>query len=81
MEPGSAAAKAGLRAATGTTTVSGQSYPTGSDVITAFGGTRVATAQQLRSLIDGVRPGQSIALTVVRGGKTRSVSVVLGSRS
>jgi S1-C subfamily serine protease len=81
VESGSAAARAGLRAATGTTTVAGQSYPTGGDVITRLDGDKVTTAQQLRGLIDASSPGQTAELTVVRAGKTRTVSVVLGTRS
>jgi putative serine protease PepD len=81
VEAGSAAAKAGLRAATRTTSVGGQTYPSGGDVITALDGTRVSTAQQLRGLIGDRRPRAVVRLTVVRGKSTRTVSVTLGVRS
>jgi S1-C subfamily serine protease len=80
VEAGSAAAKAGLRAGTGTKTVAGRSYPTGGDVITKLDGTRVTSDSQLRALIDERTPGQTVKLTVVRGGKTRTVTATLGSR-
>jgi putative serine protease PepD len=81
VEPGSAAATAGLHPSTGTTSVAGQSYPSGGDVITAVDGTSVSTAQQLRGLIDGRRPGDVVRLTVAHGKQTRSVSVTLRARS
>ena len=62
-------------------TVAGVSYPTGGDVITAFNGTKVTTSQQLRALIDAHKPGDTVKLTVLRGGKTRTVEVKLGVRS
>jgi len=80
VEAGSAAAKAGLKAATGTKTVGGQSYPTGGDVITKLDGARVASDTQLKALIDERSPGETVELTVVRGGKTRTVTATLGSR-
>ncbi len=81
VESGSAAAKAGLKAATGSKAIDGTSYPTGGDVITAIDGTRVTTAEQLRGIIDSHRPGDRVELTVVSGGTTRTVSVTLAERS
>jgi S1-C subfamily serine protease len=81
VESGSAAAKAGLRASTGTKTVAGRSYPTGGDVITAFDGISVTSAPQLRGLVDALQPGEKARLTVVRGGTSRTVTVVLGTRT
>jgi len=81
IQSGSAAETAALRAATGSTTIDGTSYPTGGDVITAIDGAPVTTAEQLRGIVDSHRPGDQIELTVVREGKTRIVSVTLGERS
>ena len=50
-------------------------------MITAIDGTPVTTAEQLRGIIDGHRPGDQVKLTVVRAGDTRTVSVTLGQRS
>jgi putative serine protease PepD len=49
-------------------------------VITAFDGVPVTTAEQLRGLIDSHRVGDRVTVTVVRDGKTRTVSVRLGRR-
>jgi putative serine protease PepD len=81
VQSGSAADRAGLEASTGTKSVSGGSYPTGGDVITAVDGTRITTAQQLRGAISAKKPGDVVELTVARGGKTRTLKVTLGSRS
>ena len=81
VQSGTAASKAGLKGSTGRKTVAGVSYPTGGDVITAFNGTKITTSEQLRALIDARKPGDTVKLTVVRAGKTRTVAVTLGARS
>jgi S1-C subfamily serine protease len=78
--PGSPAAKAGLRGAGDSATVNGQAYATGGDVITRVDGRRVHGAAELQSAIDSKRPGESVRITYVRTGATRTVSVVLGRR-
>ena len=81
VQAGSAADTSGLKASTGTRVVGDTGYPIGGDVITAFGGVPVTTAEQLRGLIDSHRVGDRVTVTVVRNGKTRTVSVRLGARA
>ena len=80
VSPGTPAADAGLRAASGSETVDGQPYPTGGDVITEVDGERVRDADELRQAIDAHRPGDTVELTVVRDGETESVEVTLEAR-
>jgi S1-C subfamily serine protease len=80
VESGSAAAKAGLKAGGGHKSLAGVSYPTGGDTITSVDGKPVTSAEQLRGAIDAHAPGDKVTLTVVRGGKTRTVNATLGSR-
>jgi putative serine protease PepD len=80
VQPGTGAAAAGLQAATGNAIVGGQRYPTGGDVITAIDGKQVATAQELRAAIDAHKVGDTVDLTVVHAGKTRTVHAKLGVR-
>ncbi len=80
VEPGTPAAKAHLKAATGTKAAGSASYPSGGDVITAVDGTKVTRADQLRTLIDGRRPGDQVKLSVFRNGRTRTVTVTLAER-
>ncbi|HEX6761250.1 MAG TPA: trypsin-like peptidase domain-containing protein [Gaiellaceae bacterium] len=81
VQSGTGASSAGLKAATGSVTIAGVQYPTGGDVITSVEGTAVATAEQLRAIVDSHQPGDSLKLVVVRGGQSRTVSVTLGTRS
>jgi putative serine protease PepD len=80
VREGSPAARANLRAATGSQTVDGAPYPTGGDVITAVDGEGVETADQLQSLVGEHAPGDEIQLTVVHDGETRTVAVTLADR-
>jgi putative serine protease PepD len=66
VSSGSAAASAGVKAG---------------DVITAVDGTNVATAEKLRAIIAGHKPGDSITLTFKRGGSTQTVTATLGSKA
>ncbi|MGH3036007.1 MAG: S1C family serine protease [Gaiellaceae bacterium] len=77
---GTPAAEAGLRAATGSATVDGQSYPTGGDVITAVDGTAMTTGAELQSAIDAKSPGDSVSITYTRDGQSTTVEVSLGTR-
>jgi putative serine protease PepD len=72
--------KAGLKGATGTTTVEGTPFSTGGDVITSIDGTAVHNADQLIALIRAKKPGDQITLTVVQNGATSTIAVTLGSQ-
>ena len=80
VRPGTPASRARLRASTGSRTIDGVTYPTGGDVVTAIDGKRVTTAAELQSAIDAHSPGDTVKLTVSRGGKTRTVTVTLANR-
>jgi serine protease Do len=74
------AARAGLRAASGSRLVDGQSYPTGGDVVTALDGKKITSAEELQSVIDANKPGDTVSITFVRNGDSRTVQVQLASR-
>jgi putative serine protease PepD len=74
------AEKAGLHAAAGQRTVEGVQYATGGDVVTAIDGNPISTDDGLRRAIDEHKPGDTVTLTLVRGGKQRTVKVVLVAR-
>ncbi|MBA2569286.1 MAG: trypsin-like peptidase domain-containing protein [Actinobacteria bacterium] len=80
VRPETPAAKARLKAATGTRTVQGETYSTGGDVISAVDGEAVEGADALRRVIDSHRPGDTVLLTIVRNGDSRTVEVKLGKR-
>jgi putative serine protease PepD len=65
VESGSPAAKAGLR---------------NNDLVTAIDGKAIASTQQFIETIDTYAPGQTVTLTVKRGGSTTQIRLVLGTR-
>ncbi|MGH3010754.1 MAG: S1C family serine protease [Gaiellaceae bacterium] len=80
VRQGTPAAEAGLRAATGSAMVDGQSFPTGGDVITAVDDTAVTSGADVQSAIDAKRPGDTVTLTYTRDGSSTTVEVSLGTR-
>jgi putative serine protease PepD len=78
---GSPASRAGLKAATGQTTVQGQDFPTGGDVITKVDGSTVTSADDVINDVLAHKPGDTLSLTIVRDGHEQTVNVTLGSRS
>ncbi|WP_343225845.1 DegQ family serine endoprotease [Noviluteimonas lactosilytica] len=63
VQPGSGAAKAGVQRL---------------DVIRAFNGTPIEDASSLPPLVGAMPPGAKTTLTIMRDGKSRDVTVVLG---
>ena len=76
---GSPAARAGLRAATRTVTVGGVSTLVGGDSIVALDGHPIHSAAQLANAVAAHKPGDKLRLEVVRGGASRTVSIVIAS--
>ncbi|MCL4489129.1 MAG: trypsin-like peptidase domain-containing protein [Chloroflexi bacterium] len=78
---GSPAEKAGLKGSTQTATVSGQQVQVGGDVITAIDNTPVKTFDDLAAyLANSTKVGQTVTLTILRGGQQQSVQVTLAAR-
>jgi putative serine protease PepD len=80
VRAGSPAAEAGLEAATGSRSVNGSEYPTGGDVITAVDGEAVSSAEDLQTAIDAHKPGETISISYVRDGQSKTAEVVLDTR-
>ena len=49
-------------------------------MITRVNGTKVTSADQLRSLVDAHRPGDEISVTYVRNGTAKTIHVKLAAR-
>ena len=78
VQPSTAAAKAGLKAGTVRTTVAGEDYMMGGDIIVGAGGKPVRTSEGLRDVIASRKPGDKLALEIYRGSKKLTVTVTLG---
>ena len=78
---GSPAEQAGLKPSTQTTQVFGTPAKVGGDVITAIDSHPVKTIEDLISyLARNTDVGQTVQLSVLRGGSQQTVSVKLGAR-
>jgi S1-C subfamily serine protease len=78
---GSGAAKAGIVAGTREAAFEGLGVRVGGDAIVAIDGLPVMNAEDVvRIVASRLDPGETARFTVVRGGKRRTVAVVLGER-
>jgi S1-C subfamily serine protease len=77
---GSPAAKAGIKGGSQQTVIQGQTYVTGGDVITAIDDTAVTSAEDLAAAILQRKPGESVTVTVLRGGSTLQLKATLSQR-
>ena len=66
VDPGSGAAKAGIKGGTTQVTVSGESYTLGGDIISKVDGVPVGSLARLRDLVAAKKPGDTMALTIFR---------------
>jgi len=79
--PGSPAERAGLSAGTQTRTIRGIPIPVDGDIIVAINGQTVRGIDDLLAyLVENTSPGDTVVLTIVRGGETLDVDVKLGVR-
>lgn len=78
VQPGSGAAKAGVKGASTQVTVAGESYLLGGDVIVRADGARVSSLSRLRQLIAAKKPGDGISLELYRDSKKLILTVTLG---
>jgi S1-C subfamily serine protease len=82
--PGSPAADAGLKGASGgddsTVEFQGSQVKVGGDVITAVDGEKLVAENDLSRLIAEHQPGDKITLQIIRDGEQMDVDVTLGTR-
>jgi S1-C subfamily serine protease len=77
---GSPADKAGLQAGDITAEVQGQQIVLGGDIITKADGKDVRSSDGLASIVSGHKPGDKIALEVLRNGAKKKLTVMLAER-
>ncbi len=87
IDPGTGAAKAGIKGGSTQVTVAGESYTVGGDVIARVDGAKVSSLSALRDLVAAKKPGQSMTITLYRsraanrGWKLMTVRVKLGQQT
>jgi S1-C subfamily serine protease len=78
---GGPADQAGLQGGTQQVTVAGQSVTIGGDIIIALDGTRIRNMDDLSTFLEEqTLPGQTIDVTIVRGGQTMTLTLKLDAR-
>ena len=79
--PEGPAAKAGLIGSSEVATSDGREIDTGGDIITAVNGQQILSFDDLLIYVAlSTSPGDQITLTVLRGGETKQIDLVLGER-
>jgi S1-C subfamily serine protease len=86
VDPGTGAAKAGIKGGSTQVTIAGESYVVGGDVIARVNGAKVSSLSTLRDLVAAKKPGQSMTITLYRsrpgnrGWKLMTVKVKLSQQ-
>jgi serine protease Do len=78
IQHGGPADLAGLQGSAKPVVINGQTILIGGDVITAIDNQPVADMSSLQGLLGNYSPNQQATLTVLRGGSSREIQVVLG---
>jgi S1-C subfamily serine protease len=79
--PSSPAAKAGLKGGGKSVLFEGLAFMPGGDLIVAVDGQRIERSEDVVRIVTQLRlPGQTVRLTILRGGGRRTLDVVLGER-
>ena len=78
VEPGGAAAAAGIRGGNKSMVAALQEVRVGGDVLIAVDGKAITNQMDLNLMLNRSQPGNSVTLTIVRDGKQMSVPVKLG---
>jgi len=77
---GGPAAKAGLEGGTTSATIDGAKVSLGGDIITEVDGKKVAGMDEVVEIVNKAKPGESLELTILRDGSTKTATVTLGDR-
>jgi S1-C subfamily serine protease len=80
VTPGSPAAKAGVKGGEIEAQLDGRAFFLGGDVLTAVDGRKVRTNSDVTRLVTSHKPGDVVELTLLRGGRERTVRAELSQR-
>jgi S1-C subfamily serine protease len=77
---GGPADKAGIEGGHTAATIDGAQVSLGGDVITEVDGKKVKSMEEIVEIVNGAQPGDSLELTILRDGSTKTATVTLGER-
>ena len=77
---GGPADKAGIQGGNTAATINGANISLGGDIITKIDGKPVDSMDEVIALVNTAKPGDSLEVTVLRDGSTKTVTVTLGDR-
>jgi len=72
--------KAGIKGGNTAATIDGANFSLGGDIITQINGKKISSMDEVVSLVNSAKPGESLQVTVLRGGVSKTVTVTLGER-
>jgi S1-C subfamily serine protease len=72
--------KAGLKGGTTAATIDGANFSLGGDIMTKINGKKISSMNEVVSIINAAKPGESLEVTVLHGSSTKTVTVTLGER-
>ncbi len=77
---GGPADAAGIRGGNTSATIDGASLNLGGDIITRIDSRKITTMDEVVSIVNGASPGDTLDVTFLRAGSTRTATVTLGDR-
>jgi len=77
---GGPADKAGIEGGTTSATIDGAEVSLGGDIITEVDGKKVVGMDEVAEIVNEDKPGESLELTILRDGATKTATVTLGDR-
>ena len=77
---GGPADKAGIQGGNTSATIEGANFSLGGDIITEVNGKKISSMDDVVNIVNAAKPGETVELTVLRGGSTKTVNVTLGER-
>ncbi|HWW66685.1 MAG TPA: trypsin-like peptidase domain-containing protein [Solirubrobacterales bacterium] len=72
--------KAGIQGGATAATIDGANFSLGGDIITKVNGKKIVSMDDVVNIVNAAKPGETLELTVLRSGSTKTVRVTLGNR-
>ena len=77
---GGPADKAGIQGGDTAATIDGANFSLGGDIITKIDGKTISSMDDVVNIVNAAKPGDTLDITVLRGGSAKSFTVTLGER-